>query len=317
MKRFMTDLSFTALIVAGLFVFLAANQSSSIPISADADKEVISLWPTGNPDGSTVLSESAIKALKAKEKKRPGRLAYVESASLTVFPAPVEKATGTAVVICPGGGYSILSWSKEGLEIAEWFNSVGVTAFVLKYRVPRRLAPEKIHWEPMQDVQRAIRVIRHEAAGANKYGIDPNRIGVLGFSAGGHLSVMAGVQYNTKCYEAKDDADKVSARPNFMCPIYVAYLGDNYDDKKAKLGSLVTVTKETPPTFMAVTTDDAMRGAQSALLYVRLKEHGVPVELHAYSQGGHGYGMRPSRNPVSKWGDRLEDWLRISGFLDR
>ena len=166
----------------------------------------------------------------------------------------------------------------------------------------------------MQDVQRAIRVVRH---GAKQWNVDPKRIGTLGFSAGGHLTVMSGVQYNTKCYDRVDEADDVSCRPDFMCPIYCAYLGNEYNDKVAELGDLVTVTKDTPPTFMAVTWDDAMRGAQSALLFARLREHGVPAELHAYTKGGHGYGMRPSDDPVSHWNEQLAAWLETSGLLRR
>ena len=129
---------------------------------------------------------------------------------------------------------------------------------------------------------------------------------------------MSGVQFNTKSYDRVDDADELSCRPDFICPIYAAYLGKDYDDKKvAELGPLVTVTKETPPAFMAVTWDDAMRGAQSALLFARLRENGVPAELHAYAKGGHGYGIRPSDNAVSQWNKHLHAWLKNSGFLDR
>ncbi len=278
-------------------------------------KDVMKLWPTGLPAGSVQLDEARITELKAKEKVHPrGHLLYVDTPTLTVYPAAPDKANGCAVVVCPGGGYNILAWQHEGVELAELFNSFGVTAFVLKYRVPRRI-PDNIHWEPMQDVQRAIRLVRHEANGQNPHGIDPNRIGVLGFSAGGHLPGMSGTQYNTKCYEPVDDADKESARPDFICPIYAAYLADGYKDNKAELGSLVKVTKDTPPTFMAVTWDDTFRGAQSALLFAKLREHGVPAELHAYAKGGHGYGIRPSDNPVSKWGNHLREWMKASGLL--
>jgi acetyl esterase/lipase len=138
---------------------------------------------------------------------------------------------------------------------------------------------------------------------------------VLGFSAGGHLTVMAAVQYNTKSYERVDEADDLSARPDFACPIYAAYLADGYKDDKAELGELITVDKDTPPMFLAVTWDDKFRGAQSALLFARLREQGVPAELHAYAKGGHGYGIRPSDNPVSNWHHQLEAWLNSSGFL--
>ncbi|MDA9857945.1 alpha/beta hydrolase [Rubripirellula sp.] len=276
-----------------------------------AERPEIEIWPGALPAGAFQLAPDKIQALTSQASEE--RIRYVERATLTVYEAPPETANGCAVIICPGGGYNILAWPKEGLEVAEWFNSIGVTAFVLKYRVPRR-DPKRIHWEPMQDVQRAIRVVRH---GAKKWKIDPDRIGTLGFSAGGHLTVMSGVQYETRCYAPVDEADQVSCRPDFMCPIYVAYLGDNYSDRVAELGPLVTVTKNTPPTFMAVTWDDAMRGAQSALLFARLRENGVPAELHAYTRGGHGYGMRPSENPVSKWNTMLQAWLQTSGFLEK
>ena len=297
-----------------VMVQLLTIQFLASPVAShpQTNNEIIELWPNGLPAGSVKLNAEQVDKLKAEEAKHPeGHKLYVESPSLTVYRAPELKANGCAVVICPGGGYQILAWKHEGLELAEWFNSIGVTAFVLKYRVPRR-APDKIHWEPMQDVQRAIRVVRKNA---KSYNVDPKRIGVLGFSAGGHLTVMSGVQFDTKCYEPKDAADKESARPDFICPIYAAYLGEAYKDNAAELGSLVTVTPQTPPTFMAVTWDDSFRGAQAALLFSKLKEHNVSAELHAYSTGGHGYGIRESENPVSKWHHHLESWLKISGFL--
>lgn len=276
--------------------------------SATAQKTEFEIWPGELPKGSVQFDAKKVATLKAKT--TVDRIAYVDRATLTYYPA--DDPNGCAVVICPGGAYNILAWPKEGLEVAEWFNTIGVTAFVLKYRVPRRI-PDNIHWEPMQDVQRAIRVVRHDA---QKYNIDPKRIGTLGFSAGGHLTVMSGVQYNTKCYDRVDEADDASARPDFICPIYCAYLGDGYDDRKdASLGPLVTVTKQTPPTFMAVTWDDAMRGAQSATLFAKLRENGVVAEIHAYSKGGHGYGLRPSDNAVSHWNDQLHGFLKATGFL--
>lgn len=128
--------------------------------------------------------------------------------------------------------------------------------------------------------------------------------------------MMSGVQFDTKSYEPVDDADQLSARPDFMCPIYAAYLADGYKDDIAELGSLITVTPQTPPTFMAATWDDKMRGAQAALLFARLKENGVQAEIHVYASGGHGYGIRPSKKPVSQWHQHLEKWLDASGLLD-
>lgn len=293
-------------------VIILASIVALLPLSAApaADRPEIEIWPTGLPAGSVKLPQAKIDKLKSELTVE--RIKYVDNPTLTVFEAPKATANGCAVIICPGGGYNILAWPKEGLEVAEWFNSIGVTAFVLKYRVPRRT--DKIHWEPMQDVQRAIRVVRHSA---KQWNVDPQRIGTLGFSAGGHLTVMSGVQYNTKCYDRVDEADDVSCRPDFICPIYCAYLGDGYNDRTASLGKLVTVTKDTPPTFMAVTWDDSMRGAQSALLFAKLRENKVPAELHAYSKGGHGYGIRPSDNPVCEWNLQLAAWMKVSGLLTK
>ena len=294
-------------IAGAVFVLLLGN---SFLIAQD--RPSIEIWPKGLPAGSIKLPLAKVKDLKEKEKVHPrGHVLYCDTPTLSVYLADPKIATGCGVIICPGGSYNVLAWQHEGVQLAEWFNSIGVTAFILKYRVPRR-NPNKIHWEPMQDVQRAIRVVRQDAA---KFKIASDRIGVLGFSAGGHLTVMAGVQYDTQCYEPVDEVDSLSARPDFICPIYAAYLGDGYSDAKAELGSLVKVTDQTPPAFMAVTWDDKFRGAQAALLFAKLKEHGVPAEFHGYSKGGHGYGIRESELPVSKWHHQLESWLKVSGFL--
>ena len=279
--------------------------------SVAAEPHEFEIWPNGLPAGSVEFDDELIKKLQAKQTDE--RISYVESPTLTAFPADAKIANGCAVVICPGGGYNILAWQKEGTEVAQWFNTLGVTAFVLKYRVPRR-QPNRIHWEPMQDVQRAIRLVRHQA---DKWKIDADRIGTLGFSAGGHLTVMSGVQYETECYPRVDEADDESCRPDFICPIYCAYLGEDYRDDRAELGSLVNVTNDTPPTFLAVTWDDKMRGAQSALLAAKLKENKVPAELHLYTKGGHGYGIRPSERPVALWHHALAGWMREMGLLEK
>ena len=277
--------------------------------SVQAQVSEIAIWPAGIPSDAKSLSPAVIEA--AKQRSNQSRIAYVETPSLSVYLAPKERANGCAVIICPGGGYNILAWPKEGLEVAEWFNSIGVSAFVLKYRVPRR-DPQRIHWEPMQDVQRAIRLVRSRA---EEWKIDPNRIGVLGFSAGGHLSVMAGVRFNEKAYPRVDQIDDISCRPNFICPIYAAYLADGYRDDVAELGELVTITSDTPPVFMAVTWDDKMRGAQAALMFAELKKKNVPAELHVFTQGGHGYGMRDNGKPVSAWNTDLAAWLTSMQFI--
>lgn len=274
-------------------------------------QDIIPLWPRGLPADALPVAPERVKSLQAKQ--TPDRVTYVETPSLTLYRAPADQVNGCGVVICPGGGYNMLAWQKEGVELAQWFNSLGVTAVVLKYRVPRR-DPDNIHWEPLQDAQRAIRLVRHHAG---EWQIDPHRIGVLGFSAGGHLTAMTGMHWAKRSYPRVDAIDDLSCRPDFICPIYAAYLADGYQDDVAELGSLVKVTAQTPPTFLAVTQDDKMRGAQSALLFVELKKAGVPAELHVYTQGGHGYGIRASDRPVTTWHHRLGEWLRSQGFLKR
>lgn len=295
-----------------LALLITASAALSAGLTADAaDRPEIPIWPDGLPAGAKPVAAERVKELKGKLTEE--RIYYVETPSITVYRAPAEKANGCAVVICPGGGYNILAWPKEGLEVAEWFNSIGVTAAVLKYRVPRR-DPETPHIEPLQDAQRAIRLVRHHAGDWN---IDTGRVGILGFSAGGHLTAMTGMHWQKAAYDRIDEADDLSCRPDFMCPIYAAYLGPNYKDNAPELGPLVKVTSRTPPTFMAVTADDTHRGSLAALFFVELKVAKVPAELHIYSKGGHGYGIRPSDNPISTWHLRLGDWMNAQGLLNK
>lgn len=275
------------------------------------DRPEISIWPNGLPEGAKPVDAKRVEELKGKLTEE--RIYYVETPSITIYKAPEKTANGCAVVICPGGGYNILAWPKEGLEVAQWFNSIGVTAAVLKYRVPRR-DPEKPHVEPLQDAQRALRLVR---SNAREWGVDPERVGILGFSAGGHLTAMTGMHWRKAAYDRIDEADDLSCRPDFICPIYAAYLGPEYNDRIAELGPLVSVDAKTPPTFMAVTADDVYRGVQAALLFVELKKANVPAELHLYSKGGHGYGIRPSDKPISTWHHRLGDWLKFQGLLEK
>ena len=292
-----------------LFFCLSLTLVSGGVAQETTERTTITVWPKGLPADAKPMTQKAIDAAKAKTTDE--HFHYVDTPILTVYEPPAEKKNGTAVVICPGGGYMMLAYKHEGIDLAKWFNEQGVTAFLLKYRVPRR-NKDNFHWEPMQDVQRSIRIVRSKA---DEYKIDSDRIGVLGFSAGGHLTIMAGTQYETKSYEPVDEADKLSCRPNFICPIYAAYLGNGYKDDVVELGDLVNVTKETPPTFMAVTSDDNMRGAQSALLFARLLKHGVPAEIHSWQKGGHGYGLHKLGNACDGWEDDLKVWLNLNGFL--
>lgn len=293
--------SFLPVFLTCLFVLTIASG-----LLAD-EPEMLRVWPDVAPDESGDIGpETAV----ASGTPPVTRISNVSQPMLTLYPAPAETANGCAVVICPGGAYNILAYDKEGIEVAQWLNTLGVSAVVLKYRVPRR-DPAQIHAAPLQDAQRAIRLVRQNA---EDWAIDAERIGVLGFSAGGHLTVMAGTHWDQTTYDPIDNADELSCRPDFLIPIYPAYLGDA--ENRGQLSPLVRINSETPPTFIAITYDDSDRAVYAAQLFIAMKKAGVPAELHIYSQGGHGYGLRPSDNPVSTWPARCADWLRVSGLLE-
>ena len=217
---------------------------TSLP--ADEPREVL-LWPNGLPAGAKPLSQEEVAKLKAA-KVDPERIGLVEEPALVVYRAKDDVANGCALVICPGGAYTRLAWVKEGVEVAQYLNTKGVTVGVLKYRVPRRSADEP-HREPLQDAQRAMRWMR---ANATELKIDKDRVGILGFSAGGHLSVMTTVSGDQATYPAADKIDEQSCQPNFLCAIYAAYLGEKYNDtNEVALGSAIKITPKFPPVFLA------------------------------------------------------------------
>ena len=276
--------------------------------SVRAEPLELKLWP-GLPPGET----GPVKATDnppPKSDRDIERIYLVNDPVITVFRAPEPHDTGTAVVVCPGGGYRILAHDLEGTEVATWLNSIGVTAVVLKYRVPCR-DENKCYGAPLQDAQRALRLTRQNAA---RWGIDPERIGILGFSAGGHVSILAGTHWDRSTYPAVDAADDLSPRPDFLVPIYPAYLTRESDPNT--LDPLVRITDKTPPTFIAVAQDDGHLARDSALLFIALKDAGVTTELHIYSKGGHGYGLRPTDMPATDWPDRVAEWMRASGLLE-
>ena len=235
------------------------------------------------------------------------RLANVSTPQIEVY-VP-EKPNGACVVIAPGGGYSILAIEHEGTDVATWLNKLGVTAVVLKYRVPRREKQSPDNLAQLQDAQRAIGLVRSKA---KEWKLDAANIGMLGFSAGGHLTATACTNYEKRLYEAVDDADKVSCRPDFAILVYPAYLA------KKDTGDILpsfTVNKQTPPMFFAHASDDPVSSENSAAMYRELKKNGVPAELHLYAKGGHGFGMRTDRGPVSEWPNRCEEWLKTRGIV--
>ncbi len=236
------------------------------------------------------------------------RLGNVSNPTIAVYPAPSGKATGAAVLVCPGGGYGILALDLEGTEVCERLNQMGVTAVLLKYRVPKRPNQEK-HAAPLQDAQRAMGIIREHAA---EWHIDSKRVGVLGFSAGGHLAAVLSNQSPERTYARVDAADDLPAHPDFSILIYPAYLTPEKDG--THLAPEVTVSTNTPQAFITMTEDDGVR-VENALTYAtELKKVKVPYELHIYPTGGHGYGLRKTSEPVTTWPDRLQDWFASRGL---
>jgi acetyl esterase/lipase len=293
-----------------LALVVVAAGSLGLPLAARADKspESITLWPSGAPGEKGEPNEGIELPLKPDDTTI--RITNVTNPTIRVFPAPAEKNTGAAVVICPGGGYNILAYNKEGTEVAEWLNSIGVTGIVLKYRVPAHKGQPK-HAAPLADVQRALGLVRHRAS---QWQIKPDRIGVLGFSAGGHLSATLSTNFGKRAYDPIDAADQVSCRPDFALLIYPAYLA--LADQGNKLAPELNVSAETPPTFLMQTQDDGVRVECSVFYYLALKNAEVPVEMHLYPHGGHGYGLRPLPQTVSTWPQRAEQWMRSLGVLD-
>ena len=277
-----------------------------------ADVTVIDLWPNGAPGEKGNLGEEK-DTTKPSDNQVAGkpviRLGNVSKPTITIYRPPVDKDTGAAVLVCPGGGYNILAMDLEGTEVCEWLNSIGVTGVLLKYRVPKREGLER-HAAPLQDAQRAMGLLRQNAAA---WKLDPKRIGVLGFSAGGHLASAASCNYERRTYPTVDDADKQSSRPDFAVLVYPAYL--TVKTNADRVAPELPITTNTPPTFITISTDDPVRVENAMFYSLALKEAKVPVELHVYAQGGHGYGLRRTEQPVTTWPDRLTDWMRSRGLL--
>jgi acetyl esterase/lipase len=290
---------------ASLLLFIATVAGAA----ADDKKEPepMLLWPDGAPGA---MGNEAI-----------------DKPSITLFKPPVDTANGAAVVICPGGGYGALAMDHEGKQVAEWLNKLGVTAIVLKYR----LAPRYHQPVPMLDVQRAVRTVRSRAA---EWHIDPKRIGVWGFSAGGHLASTAGTHFDDGKSDAPDAIDRISCRPDFLIlayPVISMEPGVTHGGSRRNLlgaqpdAELVEfycndkqVTAKTPPTFLFHTSaDKGVLPENSIRFYQALMKNGVPAELHIYEKGPHGVGLAPKDPVLSTWPDRLATWLKVHGFLTK
>jgi len=236
----------------------------------------------------------------------------VTKPSITIYRPSRERDNGTAVIICPGGGYWNLYWQLEGEEVASWLNSLGATGVILKYRVPRRPDEPKAEpaRRPLQDAQRAVSLLRSKA---KELGVDPHRIGIMGFSAGGHLAIATATRFDRRTYEPVDEVDNISARPDFAVLVYPGYLKPKDKDELAP-GLVIPPT--TPPVFLAHGGADLISPPEhSVVMYLALRKAGIPAELHVYATAAHDFGVRPSDHPCSTWTESCATWMRHLGFL--
>ena len=288
--------------------------------------QVIDLWRGEIPGPLSKIDGEERDLTKPEDKliagKRIIKLGHVATPQAHVFLPPAEKANGTAVLICPGGGFSILAWDLEGTEVAEWLNGLGIAAIVVKYRVPTGAhgedsipapgdpsvtAPMK-SLGPMMDAQRALSLTREHA---EEWHLDPKRIGVMGFSAGGETAALAALSAGKRAYLRTDRSDESSCAANFAMLIYPGGLAKADGSLKPNF----RVTPESPPMFFAHAADDRVTCLSSTALFNALKLAGVPAELHIFATGGHGYGMRPTESPITRWPDLAEKWLREMQLL--
>ncbi|HXT39433.1 MAG TPA: alpha/beta hydrolase [Candidatus Angelobacter sp.] len=274
--------------------------SAAVTGAADELKEVL-LWPNGAP-GSEGRTGQEIVQRGANGERSVFR---VHRPSITPYLPPKDKATGTAVLVIPGGGHRVLAIEHEGYNAAQKLSEHGIAAFVLKYRLARETnSTYRVEVEALADTQRALRLVRSRA---QEWGVDPARLGVMGFSAGGELAALASMKFDNGVENATDEVDHHSSRPAFQALIYPG------SSRK------IDPVKESPPVFLACAYNDRQDIAEGlAEAYLRFKRAGVPAELHIYGSGGHGFGVRTSnRKPVGSWLTRFEEWLGDAGFLQR
>lgn len=294
-----------------LIVHFVLSIALFVTTTVAADPQPINIWPAKAPGEVKELPPEQ-DVNKPTDKlvgdRKIIKLTNVSTPQITVFEPPAGKRTGCALIICPGGGHHVLAYDHEGTECAEFFAARGVTGIVLKYRVPFRNPAKR--WEAaVQDAQRAISLVRSRAA---EWKIDPQRIGIMGFSAGGETAGLAAILHAERQYAAVDKIDEVSCRPDFAALIYAG----GFENKKKPwtLQEHIKIDSNTPPMFLAHAQDDNVSVANSVLVFQELKKANVPAELHVYSSGGHGYGMRDTGHGVNNWPTRCAEWLAQQGL---
>ena len=274
----------------------------------------IPLWPGTPPDAKPLPGPEKIKV--GKDHLIAGKpviaITNIDRPTMTVY-VPNGKNTGAAVLVIPGGGFEILAMDLEGTEVCDWLVAKGIACVLLKYRVPSHPYDWRTNTRPhnlevpvesLEDTQRAMRMVRFHAA---EWHIDPHKLGVLGFSAGGYLVAQISTNFAKSLYAPGDEADKQSSRPDFAVAVYPGHLSTEDN----QLNPNVPVSKETPPTFIVQAEDDHVDGVEQALVYYRaLSDAEVPVEMHLYAKGGHAFGLRPTQLPITHWPILVEQWLR-------
>jgi acetyl esterase/lipase len=271
----------------------------------------VNVWP-GTAPGATANLPAEADTTTAKDGLVAGkpvvRIGNVSTPTLTLY-TPKGNNTGVAVVVFPGGGYSILAIDLEGTEVCDWLNTAGINCVLLKYRVPHT-GPYPKSAAALQDAQRALGLVRQHAA---EWKIDPNRVGVLGFSAGGHLAAAISNHFEQRLYDPIDAADQLSCRPDFAVVVYPGYLA--LADQNFAPNPDIHPPANTPPTFLVQAEDDPVHVENAVVYFLALKNAKVPSELHVYAQGGHGYGLRRTERPITTWPQAVETWLHTIKIL--
>jgi acetyl esterase/lipase len=298
--------------IAIVWLWIASTCVTSVAVAAE-NPQTIALWPAAALAAKGYTGEETNIPGANKVAGRPfNQLGNVVNPRMTIYRPPEGKANGVAVLVFPGGSYRILADDMEGSEVCQWLNSIGVTAMLVRYRVPPLPGKER-YTAPLEDAQRAIGIVRSHAT---EWHLDEKKIGVLGFSAGGHLAASVSNNFDKRTYQPLDESDAVSCRPDFTILIYPAFM----NDRTAPVGQLtpeVHITARTPPAFLVQTEDDPVRVQNSLYYYLALTEVKVPAEMHLFSKGGHGYGLRATGDPVAAWPKYAEVWFKTSGLIVR
>jgi acetyl esterase/lipase len=310
----MTRMKLPLALIAALWIAGPPGFAQS-PVWPPSDHQTISIWPGTAPGAASTSStaETDADVTTPKDGSPAGRPVYrigvVVKPTITIYKAKGTGGPGPAIVVFPGGGYMHLAIDIEGTEVCDWLTSIGFNCVLLKYRVPNS-GPYPKSSAALQDAQRTMGLVRQHAA---EWGIDPHRVGVLGFSAGGHLSAALSNIYEKRLYEPVDEADKLSCRPDFSVVIYPGYLA--LADQNFAPNPEIHPTMNTPPTLIVQAEDDPVHVENSLVYYRQLKDAKVPAELHIYAKGGHGYGLRKTGNPVAVWPQDVERWLHTIRVL--